>query len=232
MPCTPFTKELVLAILRPTLFNFDEWSYEILELGLEKDLDAADLVESIFRFHPLVLNFLQECPYELISKVYYKQVISGLCMEVGSLPVAAIQTMMRCVINMGLMQIFIESQFIQTQDWEAFVRKLGNIISFQHKLTLFIAVIKNDQLDEKQSTILTNKLFGQKQLTQNQQNQLVDLIDLKLIQFKQGKYLIASKLILIFKMTTLFSGIRLALVERVAQFWESVNLTRIGSMQQ
>ena len=90
MPCTPFTKELVLSILRPTLFNFAEWSYEVLELGLEKDLDAADLVDSIFRFHPLLLNFLQECPYELISNVYNKQVISGLCMDVVSVPVAAI----------------------------------------------------------------------------------------------------------------------------------------------
>ena len=90
MPCTPFTKELVLSILRPTLFDFAEWSYEVLELGLDKDLDAADLVESIFRFHPLVLNFLQECPYELVSNVYYKQVITGLCMNVVSVPVAVI----------------------------------------------------------------------------------------------------------------------------------------------
>lgn len=107
MPCTPFTKELVLAILRPTLFDFPEWVYEVLELGLQKELDPADLVESTFRFHPLLLNFLQECPYELLTNVYYAQVISGLCLSVESVPVSAIQAMMRCVLSMGLLKVFV-----------------------------------------------------------------------------------------------------------------------------
>ena len=66
------TKELVLAIVRPCFFEFDEWPVELVETALVEDLEPADLIDYIFRFRTLIINFIEGCPIELVDHVYHK----------------------------------------------------------------------------------------------------------------------------------------------------------------
>ena len=75
------SKELLLSILRPCFFEFEEWSVELVEGAIEKQLDSSEVLEQIFRFRTVILNFLEQpgCPRELVDEVYFGQVIKSMC---------------------------------------------------------------------------------------------------------------------------------------------------------
>ena len=85
-------KELVLAIVRPCFLEFDEWAVELVELAIDEDVEVDELIDYIFRFRMLVINFIEGCPIELVDHVYTKQILNALCseQELESLPSSAI----------------------------------------------------------------------------------------------------------------------------------------------
>ena len=76
---------MLLEIVKPCFFEFDEWPVEVLEHAIESELDPAETLEDIFRFKTVLTNFLEGCPYELIDHVYYTQVLNSVCSDIGSL---------------------------------------------------------------------------------------------------------------------------------------------------
>ena len=63
MPQNERSKELLLWILKPCFFDFDEWSTELVETAISQNMDAGETLENVFRFRSLLLNFLEMCPY-------------------------------------------------------------------------------------------------------------------------------------------------------------------------
>ena len=82
---TDKTKDLVLEILRPSLFEFDDWPTEVLEHALVSELNPSEVLDSMFRFRTILTNFLQGCPLELVDHVYFRQILSSLCQDLGSM---------------------------------------------------------------------------------------------------------------------------------------------------
>ena len=68
---TERTKDMVLEIVKPCFFEFDDWPVEILEHTIASELDPSEILEDMFRFRTVLTNFLQGCPYQLIDHVYY-----------------------------------------------------------------------------------------------------------------------------------------------------------------
>ena len=73
------TKELMMEIVKPCFFDFDDWPVEILEHAIESEIDPADTLEGIFRFKTALTNFLEGCPFQLIDHVYYAQILNSIC---------------------------------------------------------------------------------------------------------------------------------------------------------
>ena len=69
---TDKTKDLLLEILRPCFFEFDDWPVEIIEHALASELNSSEVLESLFRFRTVLTNFLQGCPLELVDHIYFK----------------------------------------------------------------------------------------------------------------------------------------------------------------
>ena len=57
------SKTLLLDILQPCLFDFEEWPVEVIESAIAQSIDPSETLENIFRFRTLLLNFLERCPY-------------------------------------------------------------------------------------------------------------------------------------------------------------------------
>lgn len=108
---TERSKELLLDILKPCFFDFDEWPTELIEGAIAQNMDPSETLENIFRFRTLLLNFLQMCPYQLIDKVYFAQVINSVCSGIASMHASTIQTLLRSIITNNLTAIFIKAQF-------------------------------------------------------------------------------------------------------------------------
>jgi hypothetical protein len=69
---------LILQLFRKLFAEELDWPATIMEQGLQKNLDANDLVEMIFRFRSLLLNFIESCPIELIEKEFFTSIFDSL----------------------------------------------------------------------------------------------------------------------------------------------------------
>ena len=47
---TEKTKDMILDIVKPCFFEFDDWPVEILEQAMASELDPTEILEDIFRF--------------------------------------------------------------------------------------------------------------------------------------------------------------------------------------
>ena len=84
------SKELLLQIMRPCFFEFEDWPVELLESASAKNLDVAETVEQMFRFRTLILNFMEMCPYELVDRVYFGQLIASICGGITSMQASTV----------------------------------------------------------------------------------------------------------------------------------------------
>ena len=87
-----------------------------MEQGLQKNLDANDLVEMMFRFRTLLLNFIESCPIELIDKEYFTAIFDSIVtylpeaksenqMNSGSLE----SSLLSCTVRHGQIQLFVDT---------------------------------------------------------------------------------------------------------------------------
>ena len=105
------SKELLLSILKPCFFDFDEWPAELIETAISQNMDASETLENVFRFRSLLLNFLEMCPYQLIDRIYFGQIITAVCDSVGSLHSSTVATLARCILQNGQLALFVQSRF-------------------------------------------------------------------------------------------------------------------------
>ena len=87
-----------MEILKPCFFDFEDWPVELIESAIAKNMDASETLEQAFRFRTLVLNFLQSCPYQLVDRIYFGQLINSLCNAISSMQASIVQTLLKCVI--------------------------------------------------------------------------------------------------------------------------------------
>ena len=108
---TERSKDLLLALLKPCFFEFEDWPVELVESALAKNMDAGETLEQVFRFRTLLLNFLEACPLELIDHIYSGQEITSVCNGVASMQASTLQTFLKCLVQNGLTSLFIKLRF-------------------------------------------------------------------------------------------------------------------------
>jgi len=109
------TQELVISLFRKFFCDQLDWPAMVLEQAIGKKLESNTLVELIFRFRSLLLNFLESCPQELIDNNYFSGLFDSF---VGFLPEAEgigfENSLLTCVVRNGLVKMFTETQFDAT----------------------------------------------------------------------------------------------------------------------
>lgn len=89
----------------------------VLEQAIGQKLESNTIIEFIFRFRSLLLNFLESCPHELIDKNYFSALFDSF---VGFLPeaqgIGLENSFLACVVRNGLVKQFTETQFDATME--------------------------------------------------------------------------------------------------------------------
>ena len=161
------SKELLMEIVRPCFFDFDDWPVELIESSIAQNVDPSETLEQVFRFRTLSLNYLQICPYQLVDHVYFRQVINSICAPgiISTMHASTVQTLLRQVIMNRLVPIFIKAQFSKAEDGsedvlpEELLSTLCIKCSIQQRTQLFIELVKSSEISDSIAIQASSTLF-------------------------------------------------------------------------
>jgi len=72
------SQELVLRLFRKSFVADSDWPATIFEQAQAIKIDTQEIVEMLFRFRTLLINFLEACPLELIDSTFFTGMFDSL----------------------------------------------------------------------------------------------------------------------------------------------------------
>lgn len=85
----------------------EHWSADVLIESDHASLSFDDVLNSIFRFRTLVINFMKGCPHSMLEEVYCGKVIASV-LSVHCDKTENTKSLLNCVQKNGLVNILID----------------------------------------------------------------------------------------------------------------------------